>query len=226
MKKIRILIADTSYLTRKGLESLLSENSDFELVGEAQTFEELTEKLKIHRPEILVIDYHNAEFKIESIQQLIKKLSQTKILVITPELSKTIISKAFNSGIISHLLKDCDKEEITEALYKTAKGEKFICGKILDVMMNEPKESITAAYAASCEGLNVTEREMEIIKLVAEGHSNKQIADMLFLSTHTVTTHRKNIMGKLKVNNTAGLVLFAVRNNILGPNKYLFSSQS
>jgi DNA-binding NarL/FixJ family response regulator len=224
--KIKILIADNSYLALKGFEALLSENSDFQLVAEANTYEVLFEKLKLHRPDLLIIDYTSSPFSVENIQQALKKYPSTKVLAITPNISKSMVLRAMDSGVISYLLKDCDKEEITEAIYKTVKGEKFLCGKVLDVITNEPKEAIMDAYYPSCEGVNVTDREMEIIKLVAEGHSNKQIADMLFLSTHTVTTHRKNIMGKLKVNNTAGLVLFAVKNNLLGPNRFLFSPQA
>ncbi|MGZ3933249.1 MAG: response regulator transcription factor, partial [Bacteroidia bacterium] len=76
----------------------------------------------------------------------------------------------------------------------------------------------------SCNGVTVTEREIEIVKLIAEGYSNKQIADKLVLSTHTVNTHRKNIMNKLAVNNTAGIVMFAVKNNLLETNHFLFSN--
>ena len=77
---------------------------------------------------------------------------------------------------------------------------------------------------STCQGLNISERESEIIQLIAKGHTNKQIADQLFLSSHTITTHRKNIMAKLGVNNTAGIVMFAVKEKLVHPNKYLFSS--
>ncbi|MGZ4158606.1 MAG: response regulator transcription factor, partial [Bacteroidia bacterium] len=125
------------------------------------------------------------------------------------------------TGVTSHLLKDCDEDEIVEAIYKTAKGEQFMCGKIVTNILEVKPE---AAFESSCEGLNISDREMEIIKLIAEGFSNKEVADKLFLSTHTITTHRKNIMNKLGVNNTAGLVLFAVRENLVSPNHFLFSA--
>src|SRR4029079_8731683 len=99
-------------------------------------------------------------------------------------------------------------------------GETFMCGKIASAVL----ENKAVAADSSCEGLNISDREMEIIKLIAEGLSNKEVADKLFLSTHTVTTHRKNIMNKLGVNNTAGLVLFAIRNNIVTPNHFLFNT--
>jgi DNA-binding NarL/FixJ family response regulator len=132
-----------------------------------------------------------------------------------------IISKALSIGVTSHLLKDCDRDEIVEAIYKTSIGEKFMCGKIVTNLLDETAANLKDY---SCEGLNITEREMEIIKHIAEGFSNKMIADKLCLSTHTVITHRKNIMNKLGVANTAGLVLFAVRENLVSPNHFLFST--
>ena len=95
-----------------------------------------------------------------------------------------------------------------------------MCGKIASAVLEDKSSSVTEY---TCEGLNISDREMEIIKLIAEGLSNKEVADKLFLSTHTVTTHRKNIMNKLGLNNTAGLVLFAVRENLISPNHFIFS---
>jgi len=206
-----------------GLSALLNENAAWFLVGEAENSEMLFEKVKLYHPDIVIIDYSTSAFKVENIGQLLKKFPKTKVLAITPELNRSLMVKAFDLGTTSYLLKDCDKEEINEALTKTAKGDKFVCGKVLDKMMNAEKEGGSVPNVTSCEGLNITTREMEIIKLIAEGYSNKQVADKLFLSTHTVTTHRKNIMNKLGVNNTAGLVLFAVREHLLNPNKFLFS---
>ena len=225
MEKIKILIADNNYLARRGMKSLLAENKNLQCVAEAKNYEELLEKAKIFQPDLLIIDYSTA-FRMEQLQQFLKKRTNLKVLSITPPQTKGNINKAFNAGILSCLLKDCDEEEIIEAIYKTAKGEKFLCGKIMNVIISEEKEAFNFPSYSSCEGLNVTDREMEIIKLIAEGYANKQIADMLFLSTHTVTTHRKNIMAKLNINNTAGIVLYAVRENLITPNKYLFSSEN
>ena len=226
MGRINIIVADTSYLTRKGLQILVSENDDFELVGEVEKYNELLKHSGLHKASLLITDSSCPEFNIENLKHIIKKYPRINVLTITSEVHKSLFSKTLDAGIRSYLLKDCDKGEITEAIYKTANGEKFVCGKVLDSILNEPKESMAYANSVYCEGVNITDRETEIICLVAEGNSNKQIADKLFLSLHTVTTHRKNIMGKLKVNNTAGLVLYAIKNNLLGPNKFLFSSQA
>ena len=219
MSKIKITIADSHFLSRKGLAVLLQENADFVLLSEALSSSDLVNQSKFYKPDLIIIDYTSANFSLESLAQIVKKFPSAKLLAITDVQSNVVVSKALNSGVTSHLLKDCDQDEIVEAIYKTVKGEKFMCGKITTAILGE-----TTAANYSCEGLNVSEREMEIIKLIAEGYSNKEVADKLFLSTHTVTTHRKNIMNKLGVNNTAGLVLFAVRENLISPNHFLFSA--
>jgi DNA-binding NarL/FixJ family response regulator len=221
VKKIRITIADSHFLSRKGLAVVLNENADFMLLAEALSTSDLVNQSKFYTPDLIIIDYTSSNFTLEGLQQIVKKYPSTKLLAITQPLAASKISQALSIGVTSHLLKDCDEDEILEAIYKTVKGEKFMCGKIVTDILQSKAADISMS---SCEGLNISEREMEIIKLVAEGYSNKEVADKLFLSTHTVTTHRKNIMNKLGVNNTAGLVLFAVRENIVSPNHFLFAS--
>jgi DNA-binding NarL/FixJ family response regulator len=220
VQKIKIIIADSHFLSRKGLVILLQENVDFVLLSEALSSSDLINQSKFYHPDLIIIDYTSANFSLESISQIVKKYPQTHLLAITDVQSNISIAKALNLGVTSHLLKDCDQDEIVEAIYKTAKGESFMCGKIASAVVVD--KSAQTDY--TCEGLNISDREMEIIKLIAEGLSNKEVADKLFLSTHTVTTHRKNIMNKLGVNNTAGLVLFAVRENLVSPNHFLFAS--
>ena len=221
MEKIRITIADSHFLSRKGLAVLLKENTDFILLAEALSTSDLINQSKFYKPDLIIIDYTSSNFSIEGLSQIVKKYPKVKLLAITDIQSNAVISKALNIGVTSHLLKDCDQDEIVEAIYKTVNGEKFMCGKIASAVLQEKSANISEY---SCEGLNISEREMEIIKHIAEGLSNKEVADKLFLSTHTVTTHRKNIMNKLGVNNTAGLVLFAVRENLISPNHFLFSA--
>jgi len=221
VEKIKITIADSHFLSRKGLVVLLNENADFMLLAEALSTSDLINQSKFYKPDLIIIDYTSVNFSLEGLQQIVKNYPKAKLLAITQLQSNEIISKGLKIGITSHLLKDCDQDEIIEAIYKTAKGEKFICGKIANAVLQE-KSTTIPEY--SCQGMNISDREMEIITLIAEGYSNKEVADKLFLSTHTVTTHRKNIMNKLGVNNTAGLVLFAVRENLVSPNHFLFSS--
>jgi len=212
VKKIKILIADNSYLIRKGFCSLIGQTKAFLLVGEASKAEELSEKLLIYNPDVLVIDYSSRYFCIDDLSVIRQYFPEVKILAITNPQSKLVISKALEYGVISHLLKDCGEDEIIEAIHCTSRGEQFMCGKIVDMLLQDDKIN---ASKYSCGGIKLTEREIQILQQIAEGLANKQIADKLFISIHTVMTHRKHIMSKLKINNTASLVMFALQENLV-----------
>ena len=224
MNKIKVLVADGNFLTRSGLKTLIEENPDFLLMDSAATGIELERKIEKFSPHVLIIDHTSEGFSIDDLNRTSIRFPSLFILAITKVMSKNYITRSLNSGVKSYLLKDCDQMEINEAIYATAKGEQFFCGKVVSNILQAPEEAQADPNGFSCDGVRISAREVEIIKLVAEGSSNKEIADKLFLSVHTITTHRKNIMSKLGVNNTAGLVLFAIKQNIISPNKYLFSS--
>jgi NarL family two-component system response regulator LiaR len=135
MKKIKILIADNSYLIRTGFRSLISPIKDFSLVGEASKAEDLNEKLLYYRPDVLVIDYASRFFCLDDIAIIHQYFPEIKILAITYPQSNQVISKAIQNGVMSHLLKDSTEGEIIEAIYFTAKGQQFICGKINDLLL-------------------------------------------------------------------------------------------
>jgi DNA-binding NarL/FixJ family response regulator len=220
--KIRILVAEPNYLVRRGLETIVTENPDFEMCQSAIDTADLLSSIEVIRPDVLITDYNHFAEGLDLLKIIHKKAPDSRILVITDPKNKTEISRAIELGANSYLLKECDQEEITEAIYKTSQNQKFFCNRIVDHLVFQKQEDLQFRNT-SCAGLHITEREIEIVRLVAEGLSNKEIAEKLFLSTHTVTTHRKNIMSKLQLNNTAGLVLYAVRNDLLGPNRFLFS---
>jgi DNA-binding NarL/FixJ family response regulator len=223
----KVLIADKNYLSRVGAELLISSLKGFELLPSViSDLEGLNKKINSFSPDILILDFASFNLSASDIKSVSRKKKNLKILAITDALSKTEMNSALNSGVNSYLLKECDREEIIEAIVATLNNERFLCGKIASVLTSEPEITETKAMLKtySCEGFNVTEREIEIIKYIAEGLSNKQIADKLNLSTHTVNTHRKNIMNKLDVNNTAGIVMFAVKNQLLETNHFLFSN--
>ena len=222
---IKVLIADKNFLSRIGLEFLVGELNGFELVptvcGDKH---DLISQLQLSKPNLLITDFSSLGIDIEELKTIVKKFPKIKFLVITEMLTKNNLNKVLQSGITSYLLKDCDKTEILEAVNSTIKGEKFICGKIVSYLTAEKEIVPTNSFIKSlgCDGMSVTDREIEIIRGIAEGLSNKLIADKLKLSTHTVNTHRKNIMSKLGVNNTAGVVMFAVKNQLLETNFNLF----
>lgn len=222
---IKVLIADKNFLSRVGLELLVGELKGFELVPTVcGDLYDLENQLKLSKPNLLISDFASLGIKAEEFKSLVKKFPKTKMMVITEMLSKGHFNTILNGGVTSLLLKDCDKTEILEAINSTIIGENFVCGKIVSYLTAAPEVKSNNSFIKSlgCDGISVTEREIEIIRAIAEGLSNKLIADKLSLSTHTVNTHRKNIMAKLGVNNTAGVVMFAVKNQLLETNFSLF----
>ena len=171
-----------------------------------------------------MLDYTAQNFSIDVIPKALNANKRIKIVAITPEQNPAIIIDALKSGVVSYIKKDCDIPEILASVRETAGGNKFFCGQILDSIR---RASIDVEHLDlenfSCEPVLLSERELEIIKFIAEGNTNAQIAELLCLSPHTITTHRKNIMAKLGTKNTAGIVMYAVKSNLVSPNKFLFS---
>ena len=215
---ISVLIADNNYLSRLGLYTLLSTSANFEVdYTEDENFDNLVSSIKKNKPKILVLDFQSLNFSSKQISLLTKTFKRLQVLAITDYMSRSEMQSALDSGVRSYLLKECDKEEIIEALHATYNGERFLCGKVAYFLANSEDLEIMRPELekVSCQGLGITDRELDVIRLISEGLSNKLIADKLELSTHTVNTHRKNIMAKLDIPNTAGIVMFAVKNKLL-----------
>ena len=213
-----VLIADKNYLSRLGLFTLLSESSNFEVdYTDNDDFDSLVSLIKKNKPQILVLDFQSLNFTSKQIYTLTKTFKRLQVLAITDYMSRAEMQAALDMGVRSYLLKECDKEEIIEALHATHNVERFLCGKVAYFLSNTDEFKVIRPQLdkVSCQGLGITDRELDVIRLISEGLSNKLIADKLELSTHTINTHRKNIMAKLDIPNTAGIVMFAVKNNLL-----------
>ncbi len=221
---IPILIAQSNYLVKEGIKSLVTSEKELLLKCDASSADEVIYLMDIFKSGVIIIDHNDPAFGISVIRKIKTIAPSVNFLSISDKPNRWMLSDALAAGITSYLLRDCEKEEIMDAIRATSNGEQFFCGKILNDVLKTNDEAMPATESASCEGLRISDREGEIIRLVSEGFTNKEIADKLFLSAHTVTTHRKNIMAKLGVNNTAGLVLFAIRNNIVSPNHFLFNT--
>jgi DNA-binding NarL/FixJ family response regulator len=224
--KIKVVVADSNRLIRVGLDAVLSAKSEIQLVGEAANNKELKEMVKSFLPDVVMIDYTSTFFSIDVVPECLVIYPKIKFVAITPDQSGFIIQQAIKAGINSYIKKDCDFNEIVDSVIETGKGGRFFCGQVLDIMRKEDIDlKDIESEILSCEPIVVTDREQEIIILIAEGYTNTQIAGKLFLSAHTVNTHRKNIMQKLGINNTAALVMYAVKTNLVSTNKFLFSGQ-
>jgi len=211
METVNVVIADSSELIRIGLKAIFVQSDFISIVGEANSNNELKELATTRTPDIIVVDYTSKDFDIRVIPEVIQHLPT--------------VFDALRSGVTSYVKKDCSAQEITESVIETAAGKKFFCGQILERIREEKINVDDIDFEQlSCEPILLSEREQEVIKMIAEGYTNAQIAEKLFLSNHTVNTHRKNIMRKLGVNNTAGIVMYAVKTQLVSPNKFLFTS--
>lgn len=205
MDGIGIVLAEPHFLAREGLKKLIEEDAQLRLIGEAQDSSGLTEAVSRLQPRVVIFDYFNTEvFEAEDTGRIRAAGPETGILIITQDNRPEFIFKCISAGAHSFLTKDCSKDEILSAIRATARQEKFFCNRVLDMIL-ENKES-----AEDCRPTNLSNREQEVLTLIAEGHSGKEIAERLCLSTHTVYTHRKNIMRKLKAKSGSELVRYAV----------------
>ena len=224
---MRLVLADSNEIVRIGLRTIFSSEKDIEIVGEARNEEELQELIKNFPADVIMIDYTSPGFSIDVIPQLLNKFAQVKVVAITPEQSAQTLVNALRSGVRSYVKKDCDLMEIVNSVKETAQGNKFFCGQILETIHQASIDIDDIDFDSfNCEPIVLSERELEIITFIAEGLTNVQIAETLFLSAHTINTHRKNIMAKLGVKNTAGIVMYAVKTNLVSPNKFLFAAEN
>ncbi|MDP4187635.1 MAG: response regulator transcription factor [Bacteroidota bacterium] len=217
MNKPQILLADPQTLTRKGIIQVIKEELQFDNVETANSKEELYKKLPEIRPDLLIIDYDLFDF--ENIEELetVKKLSPaTNILVISDNKTMEDILRVLDCGINDYILKKCDELELSEAITATLNNRKFFCSEVLDALV----ESKTPSSSKNKETCHLTSSEIEIIQLIAQGLTTKDIAARKFLSFHTVNTHRKNIFRKLGINNTSELIMYAIRAGIVDTTEY------
>lgn len=224
---MNVIIADSNDLIRIGLRTVMSSDKRIFIVGEARSNEELKGQIKNFDTDIVIIDYTAPGFSIEVIPQILSKYKHVRFVAVTPEQSAVTIVEALRSGVVSYIKKDCDITEIMSSVNETYAGHKFFCGQILETIQKASIDVEDIDFDSfSCEPISLSEREIEIITLIAEGHTNGQIGDILHLSTHTIATHRKNIMAKLGVKNTAAVVMYAVKTNLVSPNKFLFAGDA
>jgi len=224
---MNLILADSNDIVRIGLRTILSSEKDLNIIGEAQNDNELTEQLRSFGPAVVLIDYTAYGFSIDTIPRILAIYPEVRFVAITPEQSAQTLVDALRGGVQSYIKKDCDISEIINSVKETAKGNKFFCGQILETIQRASINVDDIDFESfSCEAISLSDREMEIIVLISEGYTNGQIAEMIHLSTHTINTHRKNIMSKLGVKNTAGIVMYAVKTNLVSPNKFLFAKEN
>jgi DNA-binding NarL/FixJ family response regulator len=215
-KEIRILLVDDHKIIRDGVQAMLSQSPDFTIVGSVGSGEEAINAVRENPPDIIVMDIIMGGMTGIEATRWIKEFNPTiKVLILSMEMSKDYISAAINSGAESYLPKDVSGDQLIEALRTIYNGSRFFNEAIMKLVFEDfyVHEKLKAPGKRLPNDL--TKREHEVLGLVALGKSNKIIADSLFISVKTVETHKTHILDKLGLKNTAELVRYAIKNNII-----------
>ena len=215
MKKIRILLADAHTLIRGGLRLIIEQHADLSVVGEAEDGRQAVALVASLKPDVAVLDIGMPNLNgIEAAKQITEGDSGTAVIVLSMHRDETYILRALKAGVRGYLLKDSAESDLVRAIRAVAERKSFFSPAVSKVLLEDYMRKLKRTGAEDSYDL-LTPREREILQLVAEGKSNKEVAAILNLSVYTVETHRSNIMEKLKLNGLPELILYAVRKGII-----------
>jgi DNA-binding NarL/FixJ family response regulator len=215
MPRLDIVVADDHTLMRHGLCKILESQPDWRVVGQASTGREAVHLVTQVRPDIAILDIGMQQLNgIEATRQIVRRLPSLHVLILSMHSEEAYITQALQAGARGYLLKDSADVELIRAVTCVATGKSFFSPAVARVMLDDyvrhlAHKGIVDRYDA------LSEREREIFQLIAEGNSNKEIAELLHVSPTTVETHRGHILQKLDIHSTAELVLLAVRKGVI-----------
>jgi two-component system, NarL family, response regulator NreC len=213
--KLRILLGDDHTLVRQGLRKILEEHPEWTVIAEASNGRDVVRQTLELEPDVVVLDIGMPLLNgIEATRQIARRLPQVSILILSMHAQEAYVTQAMKAGARGYLLKDSADTDLIRAVAAVAAGKSFFSPAVAKVMLDDyvrhlSDKGIVDRYET------LSEREREILQLIAEAYSNKEIADLLSVSPATVETHRAHILQKLDVHNTAELVLFAVRHGVI-----------
>ncbi len=209
---IKVVLADDHSVVRTGIRMLISNDDSIEIIGEASSGNEALDMVKKMEPDIVITDISMPGMTgIELAEAIKKDYSDTKVLVLSTYSDEEYILSAFEAGALGYLPKDTDEDQFLAAIKTVADGDVYYTKEVSDILT----KSLIKQKRTIDDPLELTEREKEILKLIVDGLSNKEIADQLFISVRTVDTHRRNIMDKIEAKNTAELVRKAIEDKLI-----------
>jgi len=216
MNTVRILIADDHDVVREGLKTLLAARADFRVCGEAATGREAVAKTRQLKPHVVVLDFSMPELNgLEATRQIRKALPDTEVLILTMHDSETLARAVLAAGARGFLVKTHAKRQLAAAVDALARHEPFFAGAVSALMLDAFLHPAQQPAKAGAPADQLTPREREIVQLIAEGRTSKDIALLLGLSVKTVDAHRTNVMRKLRLHSVSEVVLYAVRNQMV-----------
>jgi DNA-binding NarL/FixJ family response regulator len=215
MKPIRILLADDHTVVRKGLRLLLESQPGFTVVADAADGRAAVTLAETHTPDVVVMDVAMPILNgIEAARQITAKLPQTAVVFLSMHSDESYVLKALKSGARAYLLKDSAEHDLIQAVRAVTEGKSFFSPAISKMMVEDYVRELQERQIEDSYDL-LTTREREILQLLAEGKSNKEVAAVLNLSLYTVETHRGNILQKLNLHSGAELILYAIRKGVI-----------
>ena len=209
-QKIRILLADDHAVVRQGFKMILGAQPDFEIVGEAGNGREAIELAETLGPDVVVMDVAMPELNgIEATRRLCAASPRTRVLALSMHKDSVYVREILRAGARGYLLKDAIDRDLLDAVRAIARGDGYISPAVSEAVLTDYRKHVTNPIDM------LTTREREVLQLIAEGKTNKEIANHLGLSVYTVDAHRGRIMEKLNLHSTGELVRFAVRNGLI-----------
>jgi len=214
-RKIRILLADDHTVVRRGLRLLLEGQPEFSVVAEAADGKQAVDAGEASKPDVVVLDIAMPNLNgIEATQRILSVAPNTSIVILSMHADEGYVLRALKAGAKGYLLKDSAEGDLIEAIKSVTRGKTFFSPEITKMLAEDYVREIRARGIEDSYEL-LTPREREILQLLAEGKSNKDIATLLNLSLYTVETHRRNLQDKLNLHSFAELILYAVRKGVI-----------
>jgi two-component system, NarL family, response regulator NreC len=209
-RKIRVLLADDHKILRKGVRMLIDSQPDMEVVGEARTGREAVEEARQLKPDIVVMDVSMPELNgIEGTRLICDEMKHTRVVALSMHRDSVYVREILRAGARGYLLKDSEDDDLVKAIRSVHRGEAFLSPAISDAVLTDYRKHVSNPVDL------LTSREREILTMVADGKTNKEIAQTLGLSVYTVESHRGSVMEKLNLHNTGDIVRFALRNGLI-----------
>lgn len=210
---INVMIVDDHKVFREGVISIMEEVADIQISQEAGNGEEIIELLEKEQPNVILMDISMGDTSGIDLTKTVKeKYPNIKVLILSMHSESSYIVKALDAGANGYLLKDAGSAEMINAIRTVYGGATYYSQQVSTILVQHITQGTQPKTSKS--GISLTPREIEILKLIADEHSNPEIAEKLFISIRTVDTHRRNLLEKLGVKNTAGLVRYALAHGI------------
>lgn len=216
MTAIKVILVDDHQLIRMGITALLSSEKEIDVIGEVTSAKEVGKAIEEKKPDVVLMDISLDDGDgILLTKDIVKKYKNTKVIMLSMHVKEDFIQRSLKAGAAGYVLKDSPKEELIKAIKEVASGGKYFAAEVSQLMVASyvTKAGDFADKKKKSNGL--TNREIEIIRLLSDGLSNQKIAAELDISHRTVDTHRTNIMQKVKVKNVAELVKYAIKNKLI-----------